>query len=74
MYDEIFINAGENIVHNTFDQNRIYAAFQYGINKNIAVELGYLKSFQQRSSGVDYYDRDIIRFNLIHKINLQKKK
>jgi hypothetical protein len=74
VYDEIFINAGENIVKNTFDQNRIYAALQYGVNKNIAFELGYLNSFQQRASGVDYFDRDIIRFTFFHKINLQKKK
>ncbi|WP_348822828.1 DUF2490 domain-containing protein [Flavobacterium aestuarii] len=73
IYDELMINAGENIVKNTFDQNRIYAAAQYGINRNIALELGYLKSFQQRASGVDYYDRDIIRFTLYHKIHLKEK-
>jgi hypothetical protein len=64
------INAGRNIIKNTFDQNRIYGAFQYGINKNIALELGYLKSFQKRASGVDYFDRDIIRFTFFHKISL----
>ncbi len=74
VYDEIMINGGKNIVKNTFDQNRIYGALQYGVNKNIALELGYLNSFQQRPSGVDYFDRDIIRFTFYHKINLQKKK
>ena len=74
VFDELMINGGKNVVKNTFDQNRIYAALQYGINKNIALELGYLKSFQQRASGVDYFDRDIIRFTLFHKINLYKKK
>lgn len=73
VYDELMINAGESIVHNTFDQNRIYVALQYGINKNIALELGYLNSFQQRASGVDYYNRDIIRFTLFHKIKLKEK-
>lgn len=73
IYDEIMFNAGENIVHNTFDQNRIYAALQYGLNKNIAFELGYLNSFQQRPNGFDYFDRDIIRFTFFHKINVQKK-
>ena len=73
VYDEIMINAGENIIKNTFDQNRIYAALQYGINKNIALELGYLNSFQQRASGVDYFDRDIIRFTFFHKIKLKEK-
>lgn len=74
VYDELMINSGKNVVKNTFDQNRIYAALQYGVNKNIALELGYLKSFQQRASGVDYFDRDIIRFSFFHKINLYKKK
>lgn len=71
--DEIMINAGENVVKNTFDQNRIYAALQYGVNKNIALELGYLNSFQQRASGIDYFDRDIIRFTFFHKIKLKEK-
>ena len=74
VHDELMINGGKNIVKNTFDQNRIYAALQYGVNKNIALELGYLNSFQQRASGVDYFDRDIIRFSFFHKINLYKKK
>ncbi len=74
VYDELLINAGENIVKNTFDQNRIYGALQYDVNENITLELGYLNCFQQRASGVDYFDRDIIRFTFYHKINLQKKK
>lgn len=68
VYDELMINAGKSIVNNSFDQNRIYAAMQWGINKNCALELGYLNSFQQRSSGVDYFDRDIIRFSIFHKL------
>lgn len=71
---EIMINAGKKIIKNTFDQNRVYAAFQYGINQNIAIELGYLNSFQQRSSGVDYFNRDIIRFSVFHKMSLNKRK
>ena len=70
VYEEILLNAGKSIVKNTFDQNRVYAALQYGFNKKIAVELGYLNSFQQRDSGVDYYDRDIIRLSIFHKLKL----
>lgn len=73
VYDEIMINAGEDVVYNTFDQNRIYAALQYGVNKNIALELGYLHSYQQRANGYEYFDRDIIRFTLFHKIKLKEK-
>lgn len=70
VHDEIMLNVGKNITHNAFDQNRIYAALQYGLNKNIAMELGYLNSFQQRPSGIDYFNRDIIRFSIFHKLKL----
>ena len=73
LYDEVAINGGKNTVKNTFDQNRIYAACQYGISKTFAFELGFLKSFQQRASGVDYFDRDVIRMTIFHKIDIRKK-
>jgi hypothetical protein len=66
-------NAGNAIVKNTFDQNRIYAAVQYGLNKSIAVELGYLNSYQRRANGIDYFNRDIVRLSIFHKIKVQKK-
>lgn len=72
--EEILCNGGKKIIKNIFDQNRIYAALQYGINKNIAFELGYLNSFQQRASGVDYFNRDIIRFSIFHKIKIKRAK
>ena len=71
--DEIMFNFGKKIIKNTFDQNRIYAALHYGLNSNLAFELGYLNSFQRRASGIDYFNRDIIRFSIFHKIKIQKK-
>lgn len=73
IFDEVMFNAGKNIVYNTFDQNRIYAALHYNINQSLALELGYLKSFQQRINGIDYFNRDIIRLSIFHKINCIKK-
>jgi hypothetical protein len=67
--DEVLFNFGKEIKRNTFDQNRIYAALRYHFNPNVGLELGYLKNFQRRASGVDFYDRDIIRFTLYHRIN-----
>ena len=69
-YDEIMVNAGSKIVKNTFDQNRIYAGLQFGINSSLAIEMGYMNSFQQRVTGVDYYDRNIIRFSIYHKLKI----
>lgn len=67
--NEIMFNFGKKNKENTFDQNRIYAALRYNFNLKIGLELGYLKSFQRRASGVDFYDRDIIRFTIYHRIN-----
>jgi hypothetical protein len=68
--DEIMINGGNKIIKNTFDQNRIYAALQFGINPSLAAEVGYLNSFQQKASGVDYFDRNIIRISIYHKLKI----
>jgi hypothetical protein len=44
------INGG-NKIKNTFDQNRVYAAVQVGVSPVVALELGYLNSFQEKSKG-----------------------
>ena len=67
--DEILFNYGKDNRRNTFDQNRFYVALRYHFNPNVGVELGYLKNFQRRSSGLDFYDRDIIRLTVYHRIN-----
>lgn len=71
--DEIMFNVGSKIVRNTFDQNRISLGLQYCINPYFSFEVGYMNWFQQRPSGVDYYDRDIVRLSLFHTITLKKK-
>lgn len=69
--DEVMFNIGKNIVKNVFDQNRIYLGLNYPMNKNLAFEAGYLNWFQQRPSGTDFYNRDIIRFSIFHTINFK---
>ena len=73
-FEEIFLNFGHNIVHNSFDQNRYGLSFQYMPYKNFGFEIGYLNWFQERSSGVDYFNRHIIRCTVHHNINLKKIK
>ncbi len=72
-YDEIFINLGSNIVNNTFDQNRYALGIQITPVKNITFEVSYINWFQQRPSGFEYYQRNIIRLALNHTIPIQKK-
>lgn len=72
--DEMMFNLGRKIIKNTFDQNRIYLAVNYKLNNLYAVELGYMNWFQQLKSGIDFYNRDILRFSLFHIINFKKDK
>jgi hypothetical protein len=66
--NEILLNAGSKVVRNTFDQNRFYTGVNYAITKNISVECGYLNWFQQRPTGDQFYNRNILRLSLFHKI------
>jgi hypothetical protein len=68
--DELMVNAGDKIIYNQFDQNRVYAGIEQGLNKKFAIELGYLHWYQQRASGYQFFDRDIIRLTINHKIKL----
>ncbi len=73
-FDEIFINAGKNITDNTFDQNRYGVSIQYMPIKNFGLELGYINWFQQRPSGIDFYNRDIVRLTIHQTIDLNTSK
>jgi hypothetical protein len=64
------VNAGDKIIYNQFDQNRVYAGIEQGLNKKFTIELGYLHWYQQRASGYQFFDRDIIRLTIYHKIKL----
>jgi hypothetical protein len=68
--EELMVNAGKSIILNLFDQNRLFLCVEQGIGKGISAEIGYLHWFQQRPSGIDFFERDIIRFTFYHKINL----
>ncbi|MFZ1688112.1 MAG: DUF2490 domain-containing protein [Flavobacteriales bacterium] len=72
--DEIHLNAGEQVVMNTFDQNRIYAGISYSATPDLSIEVGYLNWFQEQPSGDDYFNRNIFRLAINHKISLEKKK
>jgi hypothetical protein len=65
--DEIHLNAGKNILLNIFNQNRIYVAASVPLFKNLDLEAGYLKIFQQTQTGIEFIDYDIIRITLLQR-------
>jgi hypothetical protein len=74
LVEEVMLNFGNKIKYNLFDQNRVYITLQYAPIKAIAFEIGYLNSFQQRPSGYNYFNRNILRFAIINNIELKHKK
>lgn len=73
-FDEIHFNIGRKIIQNVFDQNRIGASVQYMTHPNFGIELGYFNWFQQRRSGVDFYNRHILRITTHQTINFKKSR
>jgi len=73
-FEEIMFNIGSKVTYNVFDQNRLGLSLQYMPFQNFGFELGYINWFQQRSSGDEFYNRNIIRFTILHTIDLKSKK
>lgn len=72
--DEIFLNSGENIVYNRFDQNRMIVSPTININENLAVSLTW--NYQYASTPVkDFFiSSNVYWLQINHKIDLKKKR
>ncbi len=73
-FDEILLNIGGEVVQNVFEQNRYGASIQYMPFDKLGFEVGYINWFQQQKSGVDFYNRHIIRLTIHQNMNLKFRK
>lgn len=65
--DELFVQMGKTIVFNTFDQNRAFVGLREMLRKDLSVDIGYMLTYQEKSSGYQY-NRDHI-FRLFFQYN-----
>jgi len=72
--DELFIQAGKQVVYNYFDQNRITAALKYKINQGNSLQLGYINLFQQLPVGNKFRNFNILRLVYFQNLDLRKRK
>jgi hypothetical protein len=70
--NEIMLNSGKNIIYNQFDQNRISISLEKRIINSVSAELGFIHWYQQRTSGIDYFSRNILRLTILHKLSFSK--
>lgn len=52
--DEILIHFGQEVVYNTFDQNRLFLGIKQSINPQLSFDFGYMNVYQQKYSGYQY--------------------
>ncbi len=72
--DEILFHFGNEIVYNTFDQNRFFIGINHRLNKNWVFDFGYMPIFQQKYSGYQYNINHTIRLFFYLSPDLRKKK
>lgn len=68
LYNEIMFNFGENIVFNTFDQNRLGFVIKQKWTTKFATNAGFFNWFQQTGAGNRYFSRYISRIGFIYSI------
>jgi hypothetical protein len=64
--DEIMFNDRKNF----YDQNRIYLTGEFYLNPKISLEGGYIFIHQQRFGRDEFFQRHVLRFSVLHRINL----
>jgi len=74
LIDEVFLNFGDDIVYNTFDQNRFFAGFGYQITSHLNAQLGYMNVYQQEASGNNYFSTHAVRLFVFHTLDARRKK
>lgn len=52
-YDEVFINFGDQVRNNVFDQNRVFVGAGYRFRPTFGMEAGYLSQIILRGNGTD---------------------
>lgn len=73
LIDEVFINFGEEIKYNYFDQNRFFVGLGYQYSAHGNVQLGYMNLFQQEASGYEFINNHVIRLFITHNLDFSKK-
>lgn len=72
--DEIFINAGKEIVYNVFDQNRILIGPAIEFTKNFTIAITYNSQYAAYNSSNNYNHTDVIWLGIKQNLDITKHK
>jgi hypothetical protein len=68
--EEIFMQAGESVTYNHFEDNRIYAGLGYNLNEVWQIQAGYMYSYRHDGAPYKYENRHILRLSIYHHLHL----
>ena len=71
--DEIFINAGKNVVNNIFDQNRFIISPSFKLNESLTLSLTWNSQFASTSSQAIFNYTNVFWLQIKHKLDIRKK-
>lgn len=72
--DEVLIQFGQNIVYNTFDQNRLFLGVSQRLTRYLSFDIGYMMVYQQKFTGYQYDLNHTFRFFFYLTPDLRKRK
>lgn len=70
--DEIFVNVGEHVSANIFDQNRLYLAFGWRFTKDSNLQLGYLNQFIEKADGLHKENNHTLQIAITQNFDFSK--
>ena len=71
-YNEIFINFGDNIGFNLFDQNRLGTTVGYQLSKAFNIQMGYMNQVIQKSNGNDVENNRALTMFFFYNLDFRK--
>jgi hypothetical protein len=72
--DEILVQFGQDIIYNTFDQNRFFIGLKLPLAHNLSCDIGYMNILQQRATGYQYDMSDVFRLFLYYSPDFRKNR
>lgn len=73
-YDEIFMQSGEGITYNYFEDNRMFNGLGYIFNRSVQVQAGYLWNFHHNGSPYQFENQHIFRIAIYHTLDFYSKR
>jgi hypothetical protein len=71
--DEVLVQFGEQVVYNTFDQNRLFIGLKVPMGSKWSCDVGYMNILQQKATGYQYDVSHVFRLFFYFNIDLASK-